>query len=288
MALTHLVIVTGLSGSGKSKALNFLEDLGYFCIDNMPTVLIKKFLELYTQESIKLERVALGIDIREKDLFYNIDEIFEEIKRYKVPFDIIFLEASTEVLVRRFKETRRKHPITKYTELVDNIEYEREILAPLKRKATIIIDTSYTTINQLKEVLYQNLKKHETEFNIQLQFISFGYKYGLPPSADFIFDTRYLPNPFYDEKLKQKTGLEEEIKKYVIDNEVGHKTLQLLEAYLDYIVEKISAERRPYIIICFGCTGGKHRSVVLAEHFKEHFRKKGLIATTMHRDIGKE
>lgn len=287
MALSHLVIVTGLSGSGKTKTLNFLEDIGYFCIDNMPSILIQKFFELYAPDTMKLEKVALGIDIREKDLFYNLNEILVEIQKYKISYDLIFLEASTEVLVRRFKETRRRHPINKYPELIANIEYEREFLGPMKRWATIIIDSSYTTQSQLKEIIYKNLKQSGGEFIMHIQFISFGYKYGLPPSADFVFDTRYLPNPFYVDELKNKTGLDEKVKNYVMQNEAAQVTVLKLQDYLEFAVQQIQDKKRPYIIICFGCTGGKHRSVVISEYFKDIFEKKGYAATTLHRDIKK-
>lgn len=289
MAIKHLAIVSGISGSGKTKALNYLEDLGYFCIDNMPSPLIHKFFELYGASNTKFEKVALGVDVRGKDIFYNLNELFAEIKKNGIPYDLIFLEASTEVIVRRFKETRRKHPISKYSELVDNIEYEREILEPLKRRATKIIDTSYTTNQQLKEVLYESiLKAGDKEFNVQLQFISFGFKYGIPPSSDFVFDMRFLPNPFYVDALKHKTGKDAEVVKYVLDNELGRKALNYFEGLLSFVIDKFKKEKRAYVIISFGCTGGKHRSVALAEYFKDYFLEKGFISSAMHRDLGKE
>jgi UPF0042 nucleotide-binding protein len=279
----RFLIVTGMSGSGKTAVSHFLEDLGYYCVDNLPAKLIPSLVDLWLREEVEIRKVALVVDIREPGFLSDFPAAVEEIKKRIAP-KIIFLDASDETLLKRFSETRRPHPLTKKKSVIQGIRLERKRLAPIKKMADDVFDTSARNITQLRELLTRELVKGRTPA-MQIVVVSFGYKYGVPLDADLIFDTRFLPNPFYVDDLRDKTGKSPKVRAYVLQSGESREFKDRLFPFIDYLIPKFIAEGKSYLTIAIGCTGGKHRSVIIAEELRGYLRKRRYDIKIYHRDI---
>ncbi len=280
--MTNLVIISGLSGSGKSTAVNVLEDLGYYCVDNLPLTLLPTFIELCDNSEKDIKKVALVIDIREGIFFDHAPELIKDLKERGYPLDIIFLDSSDETLIKRYKETRRKHPLSSDGNISEGISREREKLKELKDFADITIDTSEYNVHDLKELIREHFENPDSQ-RLSLNIFSFGHKHGFPNEADMVFDVRFLPNPHFVEELKELDGKSDEVKEYVLENEVTKEYILKLKEFLGYLIPKYDKEGKSYLTIAIGCTGGKHRSVAIVDAISEHF--KHLSPKIRHRDI---
>ncbi len=284
----EFIIVTGLSGAGKSRAVNVLEDIGFYCVDNMPPKLLPKFAELCLQSQDKLSRVALVIDVRGGRQFEGLLDSLDELKRQGGEYKILFLECSDQVLARRYKETRRQHPLAASCggSVIKAIELERTLLKAARARTDYLIDTSYLSPAQLRERLV-GLFLGSEKSGMQVQSMSFGFKYGYPAEADLVLDVRCLPNPFYVDELKHKTGLDQDVRDYVLDKDVTKGFQTRLYSLIDYLLPLYSEEGKSQLVVAIGCTGGKHRSVALAEELARHVADQGIKVAVNHRDIGK-
>lgn len=282
----HVLIITGLSGAGKTQTINCLEDLGYYCVDNMPPALLRKFIELSMQSEGKIDKVALVIDVRGGDFFHNLAQSLFEMDEIHLGYEILFLEASDEVLVRRFKESRRRHPLSPGDRLLDAIRMERSILSELRGRANVILDTSDTTPRQLKEKLTE-LYSGSLTGGFTINVVSFGYKMGIPLDCDIMMDVRFLPNPFYDPVMTKQTGEDEDVIRYVMGSDITKSFARRYLNLLKYLIPYYIQEGKTNLAISIGCTGGQHRSVVLANHFGQQLRKNGYSVIVRHRDIAK-
>jgi RNase adapter protein RapZ len=280
-----VLIVSGISGSGKTTFLKALEDAGYFCVDNFPLILLNAFIGLYPAEESRLTKSAFVIDIRERAFFEEGRDILRKIKeRYGV--ELVFLESSDEVLFRRFKETRRTHPIYDVSNIRDALFEEREQVDWIKEMADKVIDTSFYTTNGLRNFVISTYGEHEKRMKINL--ISFGYAYGIPLEADIVQDVRFLPNPFFVEGLKEKTGLSRDVADYVKSNESFDKFFPMLLDFFVNLIPLFEKEGKSYLTICIGCTGGRHRSVSIVNELEGHLRMMDYNVTVMHRDVDRE
>lgn len=279
----RLLIITGLSGSGKTVTSRFLEDLGYYCVDNLPAKLIPSFIDLWRRKEVGIEKVALVVDIREAGFAEEFPKVLDSIKEKIKPI-LLFLETSDEVLIKRYSESRRPHPLSGRKSVRESIALERERLAKIKNRADYIIDTSSINISQLKEILTKRFLKRK-RLGMQIVIISFGYKFGIPLDSDLVFDTRFLPNPYYIDGLKDKTGRSEKVRRYVLESDETKKYLKEINRFIDYLMPNFRKEGKSYVIISIGCTGGKHRSVVLAEKIKEHLKTNNYKIRVYHRDV---
>ncbi len=280
------VIVTGLSGSGKSKAVDALEDIGFFCVDNMPPSFIEKFYELCAEE--EMEKVAVVTDSRGGYLFHSVSKTLDILDGKNIDYKIMFFECSDEVLYKRYKETRRKHPLSDDCEgsVMASVKKEREMLETLRGRADYIIDTTQLSPAQLKERI-SDIFLGDSVKGLRITCMSFGFKYGAPTEADMVFDVRCLPNPFYIDELRDKTGLDSEVYDYVMEKPETKGFADRLFDMMDYLIPLYSDEGKSSLVIAIGCTGGKHRSVTLAEALARHISESGLKAATVHRDITK-
>lgn len=281
----NLVIVSGLSGSGKSSAINILEDLGYYCVDNLPPQLISTFLNLCKKSSTKIEKVALGIDIREGEFLNNIHDEVKILKKSGNKIEYLFLDASDQTLIKRYKESRRIHPLAPKGNLLEGIKKERLALKKIRENSAHIIDTSKLSVHQLKQIIKDIFGKSQKE-KLILNFSSFGYKFGIPSDPDIMIDVRFLPNPHFNEKIKKFNGLDLKIKKFVLNGTVSRVFLDKLIDFLDFLFDKYILEGKSYLTVAIGCTGGKHRSVVIVEELGKRFKK--LNPNISHRDINKK
>lgn len=281
----NLVIVSGLSGSGKSSAINILEDLGYYCVDNLPPQLISTFLNLCKKSSTKIEKVALGIDIREGEFLNNIHDEVKILKKSGNKIEYLFLDASDQTLIKRYKESRRIHPLAPKGNLVEGIKKERLALKKIRENSAHIIDTSKLSVHQLKQIVKDIFGKSQKE-KLILNFSSFGYKFGIPSDPDIMIDVRFLPNPHFNEKIKKFNGLDLKIKKFVLNGSESRVFLDKLIDFLDFLFDKYILEGKSYLTVAIGCTGGKHRSVVIVEELGKRFKK--LNPNISHRDISKK
>jgi UPF0042 nucleotide-binding protein len=281
----RFLVITGLSGSGKTVVSHFLEDLGYYCIDNLPAKLIPDFVELWTRREVEIEKVALVVDIREAGFSREFPKVLESIRK-KISPRVIFLDASNETLVKRFSESRRPHPMAKAKSTLESVQLERESLAEVKRMADEVIDTTDLGISELRGVLARKFIKGR-KWKLQILVISFGYKYGIPLDSDLVFDTRFLPNPFYVEELRDKTGKNQRVREFVLKERETKKFLTRLYRFVDYLLPKFIEEGKSQLTISTGCTGGKHRSVILAEKLTKHLRNKKHNVRVYHRDLYK-
>nr|WP_276538519.1 RNase adapter RapZ [Dehalobacterium formicoaceticum] len=277
-------IITGMSGAGKTQVIHSLEDMGFYCVDNLPPALIPKFTDLITQSPSKMEKVALVIDIRGGEFFPDLFEALSKLKSQKIPYEILFLEASNETLVRRFKETRRRHPLAPMGRVLDGIIEERLRLQELRGMADKVIDTSDLSNQQLKDQIWNHFADNK-QGQLSITIMSFGYKYGLPLDADLAIDVRFLPNPFYIEALRPHTGENKEVMEYVLSNPLAQTFLKKYLDLLDFLIPHYCEEGKMHLMIAIGCTGGQHRSVALSNWIAKSLRGCGYQVVVNHRDI---
>ncbi|RKD25251.1 UPF0042 nucleotide-binding protein [Caminicella sporogenes DSM 14501] len=280
-----LVIITGLSGAGKSQAMKCMEDLGFYCVDNLPPVLIPKFAELCFNSNGEIQKIALVIDIRGGKFFDDLFDSLENLKSSGYKYEILFLDASDETLIKRFKETRRIHPLSPKGRIIDGINAERKKLDKLRDKADKIIDTTNMTPGQLKKEIRKIYLDGSETNNILISVLSFGFKHGIPLDADLVFDVRFLPNPHYIENLRDFTGNDEKVRKYVMNWPESIEFVKRLNEMIDFLIPFYVREGKMQLVIAIGCTGGKHRSVTVANILYEYLKEKGHKVSVNHRDI---
>lgn len=284
----EVTIITGLSGAGKSVAAKTFEDLGYFCVDNLPPSLLMKMVELCSHSSANIDHLAAVMDVRGGEFFQDFNEVLAELDRGGIPSRIIFLEADDATLIRRFKETRRSHPLSSAGGISESIAEERRLLEGIRERADIVIDTSQTNVHQLREQLMNQYRSEGHPLTLEAGVVSFGYKYGLPLDADLVFDLRFLPNPFWVDDLRERDGLDPRVRDYVLGMPECREFLDRLVGLLEFMRDRFLREGRKYITVALGCTGGRHRSVVLAEELASRLRKAGWSVNVRHRDARRE
>ena len=283
----RFVIVTGMSGGGKSTALRMLEDVGFYCVDNLPVPLIEKFVELIAMPNSEVGKVALGLDVRADQPFEDAQKVLEKLKENGYSFEILFMEASDQVLLKRYKETRRMHPLSPDGRVEDGILKERKILQDIRSKADYVIDTSKLLSRELKEEIDRIFVKNEEYNSLMITILSFGFKHGIPADADLVFDVRFLPNPFYIDELKYKTGNDKEVQDYVMSFPEAETFIDKLCDMLSFLIPNYVKEGKYQLVIGIGCTGGKHRSVTLANRLYSRLKNKGNYGLKIaHRDVG--
>ena len=284
------VIVTGMSGAGKSTALKMLEDMGYFCVDNLPVPLIPKMAELLSVPGTEINKAALGVDIRSGQNFYELEKILKELDRSGTRFEILYLESSDDVLIKRYKETRRFHPLSgKDGRVEEGIKEERKRLKFLRERADYLIDSSHMLTRELRAELSKIFVENKEYKNLYISVLSFGFKYGIPADADLVFDVRFLPNPYYIDTLREKTGNEAEVQDYVMQNDKGRIFLDKLKDMMEFLIPNYILEGKNQLVIAIGCTGGKHRSVTLANALYQLLDQEESYGVRIeHRDIGKD
>lgn len=282
----RILIITGLSGAGKTQTVNCLEDIGYYCVDNLPPALLTKFVELGIQSEGKIDKVALVMDARGGDFFLDLSRALEELQQDHLQYEILFLEASDEVLVRRFKESRRKHPLSGRWRLLEAIQIEKTMLEELRGKANVVIDTSNTSSRELREKLI-SLYGEQSISGFSINVVSFGYKMGIPLDSDIVIDVRFLPNPFYDPVMKTMTGMDQPVKDYVMKSTVTQAFIRRFLGLLKYLIPHYIKEGKTNLALSIGCTGGQHRSVVLAEHISQQLNEMGYNVLVKHRDYAR-
>ena len=284
-----LVIVTGMSGAGKTIALKMLEDMGFYCVDNLPILLVEPFAELAMQKPSAHEQVALGIDIRSGKELPKLQQVLEGWKQHATPYEILFLDSSDEVLIKRYKETRRSHPLAGRGRVDSGIRLERERLEFLKNAADYILDTSQLLTKELRQELEKIFMENQKYRNLFITVLSFGFKYGIPADADMVFDVRFLPNPYYVENLRSHTGEEAEVQAYVHRGGTAASFLEKLYDMLEFLIPNYVLEGKNQLVIAIGCTGGKHRSVKIANALYQHLSLHEEFGLKMeHRDIDKD
>ena len=283
----RFVIVTGMSGSGKSEVMSVLEDMGYYCIDNLPPALIPKILELGAQSQGMMENVALGIDIRGYNFANSYDASLDYIKEQEYHADILFLEANDDILVRRYKMTRKRHPLAEEGDVLAGIRRERELLAGIKAKSDITVDTSKLEVKDLRNHIMNIFQLKEKNKNLTVSLTSFGFKHGIPLAADLVFDVRFLPNPYYVEELREKTGDFAEVREYVMNSDRSVEFLDRLMGMIQFLLPHYEEEGKNYLQIAIGCTGGKHRSVTLVNLLYDLLKDTDYDVLKNHRDIEK-
>jgi RNase adapter protein RapZ len=284
----EFVIITGLSGAGKSQAIDAFEDAGYFAVDNLPPQLLPTLADLFSLKGSKVERAAVVSDVRGGAYFAELERLLGELEERGVRYTLVFLEASDEVLIRRFTETRRRHPLAEDGTVLEGISKERALLGGLREKADLVVDTSELSIHQLKALLNDNVIRPGKRPRLVFAFVSFGYKYGIPIDADLLFDVRFLPNPYWDLRLKPLSGLDEPVRDYVLGSDGVPEYLERLTHLLDYLFPRYVAEGKAHLTIGIGCTGGRHRAVTIAAWLADHYRRQGYETVVRHRDIARE
>lgn len=281
------VLITGMSGAGKSIAANFLEDLGYYCVDNLPSELLSKFAEICYQSDGKFEKVAFVVDARNPDISDDILTELDVFEKYGNQFELLFLDADDETIIKRYKETRRTHPLAGEGRIIDGVEKERVILENIKDRATHIIDTSKLLTRELKEIITDIVSDEKKETTLSVNVLSFGFKYGIPKDADLVFDVRFLPNPYYIDDLKSKTGLDKDVRDYVNSFPQTKEFAKKLDDMITFLLPHFVEEGKTQLVVAIGCTGGKHRSVTLANHIYKTIINAGYKVKITHRDISK-
>lgn len=285
----RIVIVTGISGAGKSTALKMLEDVGYFCVDNLPVLLLPKFMEMLILPGSEYTKVALGIDIRSSQKFVQLQETLEKLREKGVKFEILFLDASDQALIKRYKETRRSHPLAGEGRVDKGIDEERRRLVFLKQQADYIIDTSQMLTRELRAEIHKIFVENKNYKNLYVTILSFGFKYGIPGDADLVFDVRFLPNPYYITELRPMSGNDAPVRDYVMNSETARIFLDKLTDMVQFLIPNYVAEGKNQLVIANGCTGGKHRSVTLANALYYALeQEEGYGLKIEHRDIEKD
>ena len=281
----NILIITGLSGSGKSTAIAAFEDAGFYCVDNMPVELLPKFLELPIESDSQISGFAFVMDLREKTFLSKYSKIFKSLNRKGHKFEILFLEADEEILLRRFSQTRRHHPLSVDKSLLEGLRLEKEQLEGLRNTADKIIDTSHYSVHDLKSLVSVMAQKSKDIAPMRINILSFGFKYGVPNHADLIMDVRFLENPYFVPELKDLDGTNDAVKDYVLNNDATQDFLKKYLELLDYLIPLYEKEGKSYLTIALGCTGGRHRSVVIANRILAHVEKIGRKIIVSHRDI---
>ncbi len=285
----RFVVVTGMSGGGKRTALKMLEDVGFYCVDNLPVSLIEKFVELITMPSSEITKVALGLDVRSDQSFEETTLILEQLKQSGYKFEILYMEADEAALIKRYKETRRVHPLAVDGRVEDGIRRERQVLTAIRKNADYVIDTSNLLTRELKEELDRIFVQNEEYNSLMITVMSFGFKHGIPADADLVFDVRFLPNPFYLDELKTKTGNDREVQEYVMGFSEAGLFMDKLTDMLRFLIPNYIKEGKYRLVVAIGCTGGKHRSVTLANELYRNMKSEGHYGIKLyHRDIGSQ
>lgn len=281
----RMVIVTGMSGAGKRTALKVFEDAGYYCVDNLPVELLPKFVELAMEGKNKTDNIAIDIDVRSGESFYDLEAILDSMVLMNCNYEILFLDAEDEVLVKRYKETRRNHPLAGENRIMEGIAQERDEIRFLKKRANYIIDTSTLLTRELRNQIEKIFLKDQMFNNLVVTILSFGFKYGIPEDADLIFDVRFLPNPYYVDELKTHTGNEKDVQDYVKSNGLADIFIDKLYDMMDFLIPNYILEGKNRLIIGIGCTGGKHRSVTVANELYNRLQNNDCVVKIDHRDI---
>lgn len=287
MARLNLVVISGLSGSGKSHALKAFEDAGYFCIDNLPPALLPTFVELCNQQHGEITNVALGVDVRERVFFSDLVGILERVKGLGHSVHLLFLEAREEVLVRRFSESRRPHPLLPHLPVLEGVRFEKERVAELRRHADRIIDTSDLTVHELRDLLTKEFTREPATRKLTISLLTFGYKYGVPYDIDLLFDVRFLKNPYFVPDLKPLPGDDPRVRTFVLTDPDAIALIGQLEGLFKFLIPFFEREQRSYLTIAIGCTGGRHRSVAVAGRLQESLAALGYEVVLKHRDLQK-
>lgn len=284
----QLIVITGLSGAGRTQALRSLEDQGYFCVDNLPPMFLVKFAELCAQSQGNVAKAAIVCDLRGRAFFAYLNDALKSLKKEGFPYKILFLEASDETLIHRYKESRRRHPLSPQGRLLDGINDERQHLAELKEKADKVIDTSNLTAQELRQQVTEIFGQEQGPKQMPITILSFGFKYGLPLDADLVMDVRFLPNPYYIEELRPLTGMDKAVQDYVFSQPLAQKFIVKFFDLISFIMPHYISEGKSNLVIGIGCTGGQHRSVAIAEKLGEFLLSEGYSAHVKHRDGGKQ
>ena len=281
----EILIVTGLSGAGKSQAIHFIEDMEYYCIDNMPPALIRDFVNLANQDKMSIQKAAFVVDIRGGEFFEDLKTVLEEMRQNGTEYQLLFLEASDEVLVRRYKETRRTHPLSKTGSIREGIEAERKKLAHIRKEATYVTDTSNMKAAHLNRELKAVLMGEESQENFTITVESFGFKHGMPQEADWVFDVRFIPNPYYLASMKKLTGNSKKVQDYVLKFPESQAFVKQVHSLINELIPHYIREGKYNLVLAFGCTGGQHRSVTMANKFAEIFKEEGKRVVLIHRNL---
>jgi len=283
----QIVIITGMSGSGKHTAFKALEDLGFFCVDNLPTRLVPRLLQMMLASEDRIKRLAVVVDVRSGDTVEDFRQLFRRLRRLPFSCQVVFLDAVDRVLAQRYSETRRVHPLARDGSLVDGFRRERESMAEIKAMSDWVIDTSDLTPHELRRLIYDRFQTNEFgKFHVSL--VSFGYKNGLPYHADLVFDVRFLPNPHFVSELRSKSGEEPEVEEFVLRNSESRETVDRLESLLDFLLPRFQHEGKAYCTIGIGCTGGRHRAVVVARELGRRLARRGYEVSLVHRDVHRD
>ena len=282
------VVITGLSGAGKSYGIKCLEDMGFFCVDNLPTTLMPTFADLITRSAQKIHRVALGVDVREGEYLFHLLDALQELRKREHAVEVLFLEASEEALVRRYHETRRRHPLAGDGNVLDGIRAERKAMSHMREVADRIIDTSALTVHQLKQLLGELYVTPKVRSGLATSLVSFGFKHGIPFDADMVFDVRFLPNPHFVDPLRPLDGRQAAVREFIFSHAESQEFLRRLQELLQFLLPWYEREGKAYLTIAVGCTGGRHRSVALVEELKRYLDERGFAPTVVHRDMERE
>jgi RNase adapter protein RapZ len=286
--IEDFVLITGFSGAGKSQAMATFEDAGYFCVDNLPPGMVGSLADLFGHEGSKVERAAVASDVRGGGFFDGLARVMDDLDKRGIPYRLLYLEATEDVLINRFKETRRRHPLADGGSIEAAIRRERELLAPLKERADVSIDTSDLSAARLRKVVADKMLPHGKVGRLAVTFMTFGFKHGTPRDADLTFDVRFLPNPHYEAELRELTGLDPEVIEYVESSDGIEEFYGRLVPLLDYLLPAYDQEGKSHLTVSVGCTGGRHRSVVIAEHLARVYEKRGdFLIDVVHRDVDK-
>ena len=280
------VIVTGLSGGGKSLAARYMEDIGYFCVDNLPPIFIPKFIDLFRETQGQISRAAIVVDTRSREFFDDFVKVLNELDAGDISYELLFIEASDDVIIRRYKETRRPHPLAPAARISEGVTRERELLAPVRARATQLVNTSKLRKAELRDIIRQHYDTPGTDAVMSVNILSFGFKYGIPLDADLVFDVRFLPNPFYVDSLRSKSGTVPQVASYIESWDVTQKFEQHLDGFIDFLLPHYVKEGKSQLVIAIGCTGGMHRSVFIAKHLYDRI-KDSYDARLEHRDLMK-
>ncbi len=282
---TSVVIVTGLSGAGKSSALKVLEDIGFFCIDNLPVTFLTKFIELSGNFSPSIKGIALVMDLREEGFLTSFPNLYRHLKKSLLTLDLIFLEADDQTLIKRYSETRRKHPVAVSGSVARAVARERELLFEVRSLASYRVDSSNFTIHQFKEYIRKIVTADASQGRLNISLLSFGFRNGLPPEADIVMDVRFLPNPYFIEALREQCGFDSGVKDYVLGHPVSRSFVERFHALLKMLIPEYLREGKSYLTVAIGCTGGQHRSVAIVNYLKDSLQEDGYEISVSHRDI---